>query len=66
MKSLAELYSSADIFLFTSYAESFGLPPLEAMACGTTVVTTDCKGNRDYAIGEYNCLIRPQVTLALL
>ncbi len=56
---LAELYSSADIFLFTSYAESFGLPPLEAMACGTTVVTTDCKGNRDYAIGEYNCLMTP-------
>lgn len=55
--TLAKLYSSADIFLFTSYAESFGLPPLEAMACGTPVVTTDCKGNRDYARDGYNCLI---------
>jgi len=56
---LAKLYSSADVFLFTSYAESFGLPPLEAMACGTPVVTTDCIGNRDYAINEVNSLIVP-------
>lgn len=54
---LALLYSSADLFLFTSRAEGFGLPPLEAMACGTAVVTTDCKGNRDYAINDYNCLV---------
>ncbi len=58
-ETLAELYSSADAFLFTSYAESFGLPPLEAMSCGTTVITTDCKGNRDYAVSDYNCLIAP-------
>jgi len=55
--ALAKLYSSTDVFLFTSYAESFGLPPLEAMACGVPVVTTDCKGNRDYAINEVNSLI---------
>jgi len=54
---LAKLYSTADVFLFTSLVESFGLPPLEAMACGTPVVTTDCKGNRDYAKHGYNCLI---------
>ncbi len=56
---LADLYSSAEVFLFTSYAESFGLPPLEAMACQTVVVTTDCKGNRDYAVEGYNCLMAP-------
>ncbi|MEM3551871.1 MAG: glycosyltransferase family 4 protein [Candidatus Bathyarchaeia archaeon] len=56
---LAKLYSSADVFLLTSYAESFSLPPLEAMACGTPVVTTDCKGNRDYAISEANSLVVP-------
>lgn len=56
---LAKLYSSADVFLFTSRVESFGLPPLEAMGCGTPVVTTDCKGNRDYAIDGYNSLISP-------
>jgi len=56
---LAKLYSSADVFLFTSYAEGFGLLPLEAMACGTPAVTTDCKGNRDYVRDGYNSLVVP-------
>jgi len=57
--TLAKLYSSADVFLFTSYVEGFGLPPLEAMACGTPVVTFDCKGNRDYARDNFNSLVVP-------
>jgi len=58
-KTLAELYSSSDVFVFTSHVEGFGLPPLEAMACGTPVVTTDCKGNRDYVRDGYNSLVVP-------
>jgi len=58
-KTIAKLYSSADAFIFTSYMESFGLPPLEAMACGVPVVTTDCGGIRDYAVDGYNALIVP-------
>ena len=54
---LAKLYSSADAFLYTSYAEGFGLPPLEAMACGTPVVMSDNKGSRDYAISNFNTLV---------
>jgi glycosyltransferase involved in cell wall biosynthesis len=38
---LRRLYSDADVFVFPSWAEGFGLPPLEAMACGTAVVSTD-------------------------
>jgi len=32
-------YNCADIFLYPSLYEGFGLPPLEAMACGTAVIT---------------------------
>jgi len=56
---MPELYRSADLFLYTSYAESFGLPPLEAMACGTPVVMTDAKGTRDYAVNGYNAIVLP-------
>ena len=35
---LAALYSGADVFAYPSLYEGFGLPVLEAMACGTTVV----------------------------
>jgi len=37
---LTRLYSQADILLWVSLNEGFGLPPLEAMACGTPVVTS--------------------------
>jgi len=41
---LPGLYNLADVFLFPSLQESFGLPLIEAMACGTPVVTcrTSC------------------------
>ncbi len=35
------LYVGADIFVMPSLYEGFGLPPLEAMACGTAVVCSD-------------------------
>jgi len=37
-QDLAEYYRAADLFLFPSLREGFGLPVLEAMACGTPVV----------------------------
>jgi glycosyltransferase involved in cell wall biosynthesis len=37
---LPRLYSQADLFLFASLGEGFGLPPLEAMVAGTPVVTS--------------------------
>jgi len=40
---LAGLYGGAELFAFPSLVEGFGLPPLEAMACGTPVVTSDAE-----------------------
>jgi hypothetical protein len=35
------LYSNAEWFVYTSQYEGFGMPPLEAMACGTAVITSN-------------------------
>ena len=57
---LVELYNEASVFLCSSLAEGFALPPAEAMACGCAVVTTDCGGNREYAThGETALVSRP-------
>ena len=54
---LVQCYQEADLLLFTSWYEGFGMPPLEAMSCGTPVITSDCGGVSDYAVSEYNCLM---------
>jgi glycosyltransferase involved in cell wall biosynthesis len=38
---LPALYNSASVFVYPSFYEGFGLPPLEAMACGTPVIVSD-------------------------
>ena len=39
--SVAALYAGAFLFVFPSFMEGFGLPPLEAMACEVPVIATD-------------------------
>jgi glycosyltransferase involved in cell wall biosynthesis len=56
---LAYLYGSCDVFVSTSWREGFGLPPLEAMACGAPVVLTDSGGVREFARDGENCLLLP-------
>jgi glycosyltransferase involved in cell wall biosynthesis len=56
---MAHFYDTCDIFVFASHREGFGLPPLEAMASGCAVVTTDCGGVSDYARDNENCLVVP-------
>lgn len=40
-EQLIQAYQSADLFVLPSIDEGFGLPPLEALACGTPVAVTD-------------------------
>jgi glycosyltransferase involved in cell wall biosynthesis len=40
-EDLVAFYNLADLFVFPSLYEGFGLPPLEAMACGAPVVCSD-------------------------
>lgn len=58
-EELVHLYNQTRIFLCSSLAEGFALPPAEAMACGCAVVSTDCGGNREYAEDGITALLSP-------
>jgi glycosyltransferase involved in cell wall biosynthesis len=45
------IYSAADVFAFPSRYEGFGLPVIEAMACGTPVVAGDAPAINEFASG---------------
>jgi len=57
---IARLYREADILLSTSLIESFSLPPLEAMASGIAVLSTDNIGIRTFGVSGENCIICDQ------
>ena len=66
-EELAGLYRRGDIYIHSSWFEGFGMPPLEAQACGLAVVSTDSGGVREFLQDEYNALIVPPrepITLA--
>lgn len=48
---------AADIFLSTGYPEGFGLPPLEAMACGCAVIGFTGGGASEYMIHNQTALV---------
>jgi glycosyltransferase involved in cell wall biosynthesis len=56
--TLAVLYRLASVFVFPSLYEGFGLPPLEAMAAGTPVITSNVSSLPE-VVGDAAILIDP-------
>ena len=57
-RTLAGLYRLASVFVFPSLYEGFGLPPLEAMACGSPVVTSRISALPE-VVGDAAVLVDP-------
>jgi len=61
---LPALYSEATAFVWPSLMEGFGLPPLEAMACGTTVITSNTSSMPE-VVGDAAITVDPHDVHAL-
>lgn len=56
---LRQFYNAQSVFMVPSHFEGWGLPGVEALACGAALVTTDNGGCRDYAVDERTALVVP-------
>lgn len=63
-EDLPALYRNADLFVFPSLYEGFGLPPLEAMACGTPVITSNVSSLPE-VVGDAGLTVDPTDVFAL-
>jgi len=61
LNHLPYLYSGATVFVTVSLSEGFGLPPLEAMACGTPVVASRASSLPE-VVGDAGILVDPNDT----
>ena len=57
--TLRDLYTTCEAFLFPSFYEGFGLPALEAMACGAPVIASD-RGGIPEVVGNGGILVDPR------
>lgn len=63
-EDLAALYSGAITFVYPSFYEGFGLPPLEAMQCGVPVITSNTSSLPE-VVGDAGIMVSPTDTDAL-
>ncbi len=56
--ALPALYKASDLFVYPSLYEGFGLPPLEAMACGTPVITSNTSSLPE-VVGDAGIMVDP-------
>ena len=65
VQQLAELYSLADVFVNPTYVDNFPTTNIEALACGTPVVTYNTGGSPE-AVDEYTGVVVEQGNVSLL
>ena len=64
-EQLSQYYSAADFFVLSSFQEAFAQTPLEAMSCGTPVISFPCSGAADL-IRDYNGVLCNDFTVNAL
>lgn len=57
-EDLVKFYNLADLFVYPSLYEGFGLPPLEAMACGCPVITSNTSSLPE-VVGDAGVMVNP-------
>ena len=61
-EDLVKLYNSANVLLMPTRAEAFGIPGIEAMACGLPVITTNFGGQTDFCNENNGWIIGGELT----
>jgi len=64
-QDLPAIYRLSQLFLFPSLREGFGIPIIEAMACGVPVITSNSSSMPEIA-GDAACIVNPMESEAIL